>query len=123
VGHKLKNASQMRRIRHERVRDKVAGSEARPRLAVFRSLQHIYAQVIDDGQRRTLVAASSLEPELRQQIAGKGKVDAAKLVGALVARRAKDRGITRVVFDRAGFRYHGRVKAVADAAREGGLEF
>ncbi|MBI3953284.1 MAG: 50S ribosomal protein L18 [Chloroflexi bacterium] len=113
----------MRQLRHERVRRRVVGSAARPRLSVFRSLKHVAAQLIDDGRGRTLVASSSLEPELRKQLAGKGKSEAARLVGALVAQRAKEQGIVRVVFDRGGFQYHGRVKALAEAAREGGLEF
>ncbi|MBV9268111.1 MAG: 50S ribosomal protein L18 [Acidobacteriaceae bacterium] len=105
---------------HERIRRKVAGSPERPRLAIFRSLNHIYAQVIDDGQGHTIAAAASTEKDLR----GKGgNVAGAKLIGKLVAERAKEKGITRVVFDRGGYLYHGRVKALADAAREAGLEF
>jgi len=105
---------------HKRIRSRVAGSGERPRLAVFRSLNHIYAQVIDDQQGHTVVAASSTEKDLR----GKGgNVEGAKLIGKLVAERAKDKGITRVVFDRGGYLYHGRVKALADAARQAGLEF
>lgn len=123
MGGKAKNSRQMRQLRHERVRRRVVGSAARPRLSVFRSLKHVAAQLIDDGRGRTLVASSSLEPELRKQLAGKGKSEAARLVGALVAQRAKEQGIVRVVFDRGGFQYHGRVKALAEAAREGGLEF
>ena len=109
------------RIRiHKRIRQRVAGSEVRPRLAVFRSLGHIYAQVIDDQVGRTLVAAASTEKDLR----GKGgNVDGAKLIGQTVAQRAKEKGIKSVVFDRGGYQYHGRVKALADAAREAGLEF
>lgn len=109
--------------RHLRVRKKLAGSVARPRLAVFRSLTHIYAQVIDDGAGRTLVQASDLDAELRGQVKGKNKTQVATVVGALVAKRAKERGVETVVFDRGGFKYHGRVKALADAAREGGLRF
>ena len=110
-----------RQKRHERIRLRLDGTGDRPRLAVFRSLNHIYAQVIDDGAGHTLAAASSLEPELRS---GKqSKVDEAKVVGRLVAERARTAGVARVVFDRAGYRYHGRVKAVADAAREAGLDF
>lgn len=116
--------SQFRRFtRHLRVRKKLAGSVARPRLAVFRSLAHIYAQVIDDGAGRTLVQASDLDAELRSQVKGKNKTQVATVVGALVAKRAKERGVETVVFDRGGFKYHGRVKALADAAREGGLRF
>jgi large subunit ribosomal protein L18 len=105
---------------HKRIRSRVSGSQERPRLAVFRSVNHIYAQVIDDGQGHTLVAAGSTEKDLR----GKGgNVDGAKLIGKTVAERAKEKGITKVVFDRGGYLYHGRVKALADAAREAGLEF
>ncbi|MGH9583837.1 MAG: 50S ribosomal protein L18 [Bryobacteraceae bacterium] len=105
---------------HRRIRRRVSGSPERPRLAVFRSLNHIYAQVIDDGQGCTLVAASSIEKDLR----GKGgNVEGAKLIGRTVAERARQKGIAKVVFDRGGYLYHGRVKALADAAREAGLEF
>ena len=107
--------------RHERIRLRLAGTTSRPRLAVFRSLNHIYAQVIDDTSGKTLAAASSLESTLRS--ADGTKSDDAKRVGQLVAERAKAAGVERVVFDRAGFRYHGRVKSLADAAREAGLEF
>ncbi len=112
-----------RTARHIRVRRRLAGTQERPRLAVFRSLNHIYAQVIDDTRGTTLVAASSIEAAVKEQKDGKRKADISKLVGSLVAQRAKEKGITRVVFDRGGFKYHGRVKALADAAREGGLEF
>ncbi len=118
-----KTAYAARRRRHRRVRKKVTGSAQRPRLSVFRSLAHIYAQVIDDSQGRTLAAASDLEPEARQQTNGKGKLEAAKLVGRLVGQRARAGGITQVVFDRGGYKFHGRVKALADGAREAGLEF
>jgi large subunit ribosomal protein L18 len=111
-----------RRKRHERIRLHTSGSASRPRLAVFRSLNHIYAQVIDDTSGRTLAAASTLEKELRGSASG-SKSDEAKVVGRLVAERAKAAGIERVVFDRAGFRYHGRIKSLADAAREAGLDF
>jgi large subunit ribosomal protein L18 len=110
-----------RQKRHDRLRLKVAGDGARPRLAVFRSLNHIYAQVIDDSAGRTLAAASSLEAELKS---AKGTKSAeATAVGRLVAQRAKAAGVGPVVFDRAGFRYHGRIKSLADAAREAGLDF
>ena len=110
-----------RQKRHDRLRLRVEGSSARPRLAVFRSLNHIYAQVIDDSSGRTLAAASSLEPDLKS---AKGTKSAeATAVGRIVAQRARAAGVERVVFDRAGFRYHGRVKSLADAAREAGLEF
>ena len=109
-----------RKKRHVRIRLRTTGTAGRPRLAVFRSLNHIYAQVIDDASGRTLAAASSLEKELK----GSGtKTEEAKAVGRILAERAKSAGIERVVFDRAGFRYHGRVKSLADAAREAGLEF
>ena len=107
--------------RHARLRLRLSGTEARPRLAVFRSLNHIYAQVIDDTSGTTVAAASSLETGLRGSDGT--KVDDAKRVGQLVAERAKTAGVERVVFDRAGFRYHGRVRALADAAREAGLDF
>jgi len=110
-----------RQKRHARIRLTLAGSTSRPRLAIFRSLNQIYAQIIDDSAGRTLAAASSLEQGVR---GSKGtKSDRARMVGRLLAQRAHDAGIDRVVFDRAGFRYHGRVRALADAAREGGLDF
>jgi large subunit ribosomal protein L18 len=107
--------------RHERLRLRLAGTPGRPRLAVFRSINHIYAQVIDDTSGKTLAAASSLEPTLRG--AEGTKSDHAKNVGKLVAERAKAAGVDRVVFDRAGFQYHGRVRSLAEAAREAGLDF
>jgi large subunit ribosomal protein L18 len=110
-----------RRKRHERIRLHLAGTQDRPRLAVFRSLNHIYAQVIDDASGRTLAAASTVEKELKSS--SSTKTEEAAVVGRLLAERAKAAGIERVVFDRAGFRYHGRVKSLADAAREAGLEF
>ncbi len=106
---------------HKRIRRKFKGTTERPRLAVFRSLLHIYAQVIDDGKGNTLVAASSAEKDAK--IKSGGNLAAAKEVGKLVAERAKEKGISKVVFDRGGYLYHGRVKALADAARETGLEF
>ncbi len=116
-------SKQRRAVRHSRVRRKLAGTVERPRLAVFRSLSHVYAQVIDDTQGVTLVAASSLEPEVRKQRDGKRKSEVSKIVGALIAQRAKEKGIKRIALDRGGHKYHGRVKALADAAREGGLSF
>jgi large subunit ribosomal protein L18 len=110
-----------RRKRHDRIRLTLAGTDGRPRLAVFRSLNHIYAQVIDDASGRTLVAASTVEKELRGSKATKSEEAAS--IGKLIAERAKAAGIDRVVFDRAGFRYHGRIKSLADAARDAGLEF
>ena len=113
----------MRRRRHVRVRKKVAGSAEQPRLNVYRSLAGIYAQVIDDNSGRTLASASSLDPALRQQLKGLKKTEQARQVGQLLAARARAEGIVRVVFDRGGYRYQGRVQALADAAREAGLEF
>lgn len=109
--------------RKRRIRKKVFGTGERPRLSVFRSAKHIYAQVIDDTTGSTLVAASTKSPELREQLAGKNKTEHAALVGALIAQKTLAAEISQVVFDRNGFIYHGRVKAVADAAREGGLVF
>jgi large subunit ribosomal protein L18 len=116
-----KNKQQSRLRRHRRVRKKVTGSEQRPRLAVHRSNKHITAQVIDDRSGRTLAAASTVEKDLRSGTTS--NKEAATTVGRLVAERAKAAGVTKVVFDRGGFIYHGRVAAVADAAREAGLEF
>lgn len=113
----------MRERRHRRLRKHIIGTSERPRLCVYRSLKHMYAQVVDDSQGQTLAAASSLDPELRDEISYGGNVDTAKAVGKLVAQRALEKGITKVVFDRGGNKYHGRVKALAEAAREGGLEF
>lgn len=105
---------------HKRIRSRMAGTPARPRLAVFRSVNHIYAQVIDDAEGHTLASASTTEKELK----GKGgNIEGAKLIGKTVAERAKAKGIDKIVFDRGGYLYHGRVKALADAAREAGLEF
>ncbi|MDH7571036.1 MAG: 50S ribosomal protein L18 [Armatimonadota bacterium] len=112
-----------RERRHLRVRKKVFGTAERPRLGVFRSSKHIYAQLIDDTQGRTLAAASTLEERLRSEGVKGANKEAAKKVGLLVAERAKERGVTKVVFDRGGYLYHGRVAALADGAREGGLEF
>jgi large subunit ribosomal protein L18 len=113
----------VRQIRHSRVRDKVRGTTERPRFCVFRSLNHIYAQVIDDLGGHTLACASTLDPELRNGTGGKAKTGRAELVGALLAKRALGAGVTQVVFDRGGYKYHGRVKALAEAARQGGLKF
>jgi large subunit ribosomal protein L18 len=122
----MSNMSKVRREsrirRHRRVRKTIHGTAERPRLAVFRSNKHLVLQVIDDVAGRTLAAASTVEAEVRAA-GGTGNIDAAKRVGSLVADRAKAAGITKVVFDRGGFLYHGRVAAAADAAREGGLEF
>ena len=121
IKRKDRNAS--RRRRHVRIRQTVRGGGDRPRLSVFRSLAHIYAQVIDDGRQRTLAAASSLDPEIRADAGKAKKAEAGRLVGRLIAKRAQAQGIRRVVFDRGGYLYHGRVKALAEGAREGGLEF
>ena len=118
-----KSRSVARARRHVRVRQSVSGSLARPRLNIFRSLSEIYAQVIDDQAGHTLVSASTKDRELREKIKGMKKVEQAKLVGQAVAERAKEKGITAIVFDRGGYRYIGRVKALADGAREGGLQF
>jgi large subunit ribosomal protein L18 len=118
-----KNRSVARIRRHARVRKNLAGTSERPRLSVFRSITGIYAQVIDDQSGHTLVAASSSDGELRSKMKGLNKTEQAKLVGQAVADRAKSKGITSVVFDRGGFRYMGRVKALADGARENGLQF
>jgi large subunit ribosomal protein L18 len=112
-----------RRQRHRRVRKRVVGTSKRPRFNVFRSLRHIYAQVIDDTRGHTLAAASTLDPELRDKVKGLTKTEQAKLVGELLARRALEREVKKVAFDRGGYKYHGRVKSLAEAAREGGLEF
>ncbi|MBP0727072.1 50S ribosomal protein L18 [Bacillus sp. RG28] len=114
-----KNA--VRKKRHGRVRTKLSGTQERPRLNVFRSSQHIYAQVIDDVNGVTLASASTLDKDL--SLNGTGNVEAAKQVGLLVAKRATEKGVTEVVFDRGGYLYHGRVKALAEAAREAGLQF
>src|SRR5258708_35190240 len=120
-----KNEREARERRHRRVRSRVTGTPERPRLNVYRSLEHIYAQVIDDTVGHTLVSASTLDAEVKKQLGkdGKHKIDEAKIVGQIVAARAKNAGITSVVFDRGGNRYHGRVKAVAEGARGGGLDF
>jgi large subunit ribosomal protein L18 len=118
-----KSSLEARKRRHERIRRHLHGTADRPRLNVFRSLDHIYVQVIDDDLGNTLVAASTVDPELRDQLNGLNKSQQATRVGQLVARRALDKGLKKVVFDRGGYPYHGRVKALADGAREGGLEF
>ncbi|MBI1845742.1 MAG: 50S ribosomal protein L18 [Candidatus Rokubacteria bacterium] len=118
-----KNRRGPRDVRHERLRRRLRGSAERPRVAVFRSLNHIAAQLVDDDSGRTLAAADSRSAEFRAQYRTGGNVVAAKAVGELLAQRAKAAGISRVVFDRGGYMYHGRVKALADAARAGGLVF
>jgi large subunit ribosomal protein L18 len=113
--------NEIRSLIHRRIRRKLRGTPERPRLAVFRSISHIYVQVIDDSKGQTVVAASSSEKE--SKIKSGGNVAAAKQIGKLIAERAKEKGVQRVVFDRGGYLYHGRIKALADAAREAGLEF
>jgi len=108
---------------HERIRKRLSGSQARPRLAVFRSTKHIYAQIIDDSKGATLIAASTLDVDAKKDLKHGGNIAAAKAVGKLVAERAKAKGIDAVLFDRGGYIYHGRVKALAEAAREAGLKF
>lgn len=115
--------NQTRLKRHLRVRKKIEGTATRPRLNIFRSSKHMYAQLIDDVKGVTLASASTNDKEIRESIGNGGNVDAAKQVGALIAKRAKEQGYVKVVFDRGGYLYHGRVQALADAAREAGLEF
>ncbi|MHB0858385.1 MAG: 50S ribosomal protein L18 [Anaerolineae bacterium] len=117
------NVRQARIQRHSRVRKAVIGTPERPRLNVFRSLRHIYAQIIDDSVGHTLVSASTMENEVGGMCEGKKKADAAEVVGRVLAERALAKGVSKVVFDRGGFKYHGRVKALADAARKAGLDF
>ena len=113
----------LRKVRHLRVRKRVSGTPQRLRLNVFRSSAHIYAQIIDDTKGVTLAAASSIDTALRGDLAGQAKLAKSQAVGKLIAERAREKGISKVVFDRGGYRYHGRIKAVAEAAREGGLAF
>lgn len=120
---RLEDKERLRRKRHKRVRGKVNGTPSRPRLNVSRSIQHIYAQIIDDTTGNTLVSASTLESEQRGELKSGGNVEAAKVVGKLIAERALSKEITAVVFDRGGYKYHGRVQALADSAREAGLIF
>jgi large subunit ribosomal protein L18 len=119
---KLSRDGQRRRV-HARVRTRVSGTPERPRLCVYRSLGHIYAQIIDDRSGRTLVSASSVDKETKKNLKGGGNIASAKAIGKNVAERAKAAGVVKVVFDRGGYKYHGRVKALADAAREAGLQF
>ena len=116
-----KNANRLQR--HKRVRRKITGTAQRPRLSVFRSSNNIYAQIIDDANRVTLTAASSLDAEVKGAVNHGGNKEAAKMVGAMIAKRAIEKGITEVVFDRGGYLYHGRVQVLAEAAREAGLKF
>jgi large subunit ribosomal protein L18 len=118
-----KRAREARYARHLRIRAKVRGTADQPRLCVFRSLKNIYAQIIDDLQGHTLAAASSIDPETRGETIDKNKTEQAKVVGSLLAKRASSAGIKSVIFDRGGYKYHGRVKSLAEAARQGGLRF
>ena len=120
---RMKTPRAARLRRHLRVRKKLHGTSQRPRLCVYRSLSHIYAQVIDDDAGHTLAAASDVEAATRSDANGKRKVETAKLIGELVAKRAREHGISEVIFDRGGYRFHGRVKALATGAREAGLKF
>ena len=117
------NRSLRRKIRHKRIRKKIFGTPERLRLNVYKSLKHIYAQIIDDTKGHTLVSASTLDPSIREQIKGLSKTEKAKVIGKILAERAVAKGITKVVFDRGGYKYHGRVKALAEGAREGGVQF
>lgn len=118
------NPRELARLKRKmRIRKKLHGDEERPRLSVFRSDKHIYAQIVDDSRGITLVAASTLSPEYKSMEQTKGKVEAAKRIGALIAQKAREQGIAKVVFDRNGYIYHGRVQALADAARQAGLDF
>ncbi|MFN8528760.1 MAG: 50S ribosomal protein L18 [Anaerolineae bacterium] len=119
----LKKKRASREKRHKRVRSRVVGSGERPRLNVFRSLDNIYAQVIDDVQGHTLASASTIDREIAKAVEGKNKIESAKIVGQKLAERAKNAGVSQVVFDRGGYQYHGRIAALAEGAREGGLEF
>jgi len=119
---KLSKDAHRRRV-HARVRTRLVGTPERPRLNVYRSVAHIYAQVIDDRGGRTIVSASSVDKETKKNLKGGGNIASAKAVGKVIADRAKAAGVTQVVFDRGGYKYHGRVKALADAAREAGLKF
>ena len=119
----VKNRARARNRRHARVRKQIFGTTQRPRLNVFKSLSGIYAKVIDDMEGNTIVSASTVDKELRERIKGLKKAEQAKVIGKAVAERAKAKGISAVVFDRGGFRFMGRVKALAEAAREGGLQF
>jgi large subunit ribosomal protein L18 len=120
---KEKNRRQMRVVRHERIRGSVSGTAARPRLAVFRSANHIYAQVINDENGVTIVSANTMQADVKSAVGDKKPLEAAKIVGSTVAEKARQAGVTNVVFDRGGFKYHGRVQALAEGARSAGLEF
>ena len=115
--------AQMRQKKHRRLRNHIVGTAQRPRLCVFRSNLHMYAQIIDDTKGCTLVAASTVDPEVKAQVEKTNNVEAAAVVGTVIAKRAAEKGIDKVVFDRGGFLYHGKIQALADAAREAGLQF
>lgn len=117
------NKEELRKKRHRRVRNRAIGTAEKPRLNVFRSLAHIYAQVVDDSTGQTMISASTVDKEIKGQVKSGGDIQAAKLVGGLVGKRAVEKGIEFVVFDRGGYQYHGRVAALADGAREAGLKF
>ena len=118
-----RDSKAIRKIRHRRVRQKVTGTISHPRLCVFRSLNHIYAQLIDDSRNQTLVSMSTLDSQMRGKTNGMVKTKKAEIVGTLIAEKALNKGIKQVVFDRGGYKYHGRVKVLAEAARKAGLEF
>ncbi len=119
----MRDRKELKERRHGRIRKRVFGNSKRPRLCVFKSLNHIYAQIIDDSKGQTIVSASTLDKEIRELPGNKSNINFAKKVGELIAERASKAGITKVVFDRAGYKYHGCIKALADAAREKGLQF
>jgi len=119
----MRKDQEPRQRRHIRVRKTVLGTPERPRLNVFRSLNNIYAQVVDDSTRATLAAASTIDKEIKAEVKSGGNIQSARLVGELIAKRAQEKGVKKVVFDRGGYQYHGRVKTLAEAAREAGLEF
>lgn len=123
MANRIKVKKLARKHRHARLRAKVGGTGQKPRLSVFRSLNHIYAQIIDDSKGHTLVSVSTVDKEVRDTVNGKKKTEGAELIGNLVAKRALDKGIKSIVFDRGGYKYHGRIKALAEAARKAGLEF
>jgi len=118
-----RDSKAIKKIRHRRVRQKVTGTTSRPRLCVFRSLNHIHAQLVDDSKGQTLVSMSTLDPQIRSKIDEMGKSKKAEIAGTLLAEEALNKGIKQVVFDRGGYEYHGRVKALAEAARKAGLKF
>ncbi len=120
---KKRQQNNPRILRHRRIRRKISGTSARPRLCVFRSLKHIYAQIIDDEQGNTLVGVSTLSPEIKATCPNGGNIAAAQEVGKRVAQKALEKNVTQVIFDRAGYKFHGRVAALADAAREAGIQF